>query len=238
MIGNNWIAFVVTLILALLWLRIMDFVAHRGWISSRLSRKIIHIGTGPIFVLCWLLFDNQPSGRFLAALIPLAITIQFLMVGVGWIKDEASVTAMSRSGDRKEILRGPLIYGIVFVLITLFFWKNPIGIAALMILCGGDGIADIVGVRIASPRIPWAPNKTIAGSLALFVGGSLLSMLILGAFSQAGVLPHTLLAYIPGILVISFCAMLVESLPFKDIDNFTVPLTAIILGLILFGALL
>lgn len=238
MIGNNWIAFGITLALAFLWLRFMDFVAQRGWISSRLSRKIIHIGTGPIFVLCWLLFDNQPSGRFLAALIPLAITIQFMLVGFGWIKDEASVKAMSRSGDRKEILRGPLIYGIVFVVVTLFYWQNPIGMVALMVLCGGDGIADVVGIRMESPKIPWALNKTVAGSISLFIGGSLLSLLVLFVFSLAGRLPATLSSFMPGVLVISFVAMLVESLPFKDIDNLTVPLASVILGQFLFGALL
>jgi len=238
MIENNWLAFVITLVLALLWLRLMDYVAHRGWMSSRLSRKIIHIGTGPIFVLCWLLFDNQASGRFLAALIPFAITIQFLLVGLGWMKDEASVKAMSRSGDRKEILRGPLIYGIVFVVITLFYWQNPIGIVALMVLCGGDGIADVVGLRVASPKIPWAPKKTIAGSLALFVGGSVLSLLVLFVFSLSGRLPASLVLFVPGILIISVAALIVESLPFKDIDNLTVPLTAISLGYLLFGVLL
>jgi phytol kinase len=57
----------------------MDFAAHRGWISSDLSRKIIHMGTGPIFVLCWLFFKGTPArillgSSYLAALVPLAIT--------------------------------------------------------------------------------------------------------------------------------------------------------------------
>ena len=56
MFENNWIAFVITLALALAWLRINDFFAHKGWVSGPVSRKIIHIGTGPIFVLCWLFF--------------------------------------------------------------------------------------------------------------------------------------------------------------------------------------
>ena len=51
---NNWLAALLTLILCIVWLRVMDFAAHRGWIESRLSRKVIHIGTGPLFVLCFL----------------------------------------------------------------------------------------------------------------------------------------------------------------------------------------
>ena len=53
-------------------------MAKKGLVTSKLSRKIIHIGTGPIFVLCWLLFNNDPSARWLAATVPLLITIQFI----------------------------------------------------------------------------------------------------------------------------------------------------------------
>ena len=45
---NPFIALIITFALALGWLRLMDLVAHRGWIDSRLSRKLIHIGTGPV----------------------------------------------------------------------------------------------------------------------------------------------------------------------------------------------
>ena len=137
MIGNNWIALVLTLALALAWLRLNDYLAHRGVISSPLSRKIIHIGTGPIFVLCWLFFTPAPESRWLAALVPFAITVQFALIGLGLWKDPAAVAGMSRTGDPKEILRGPLFYGIVFVVLTLVYWKESlIGIVALMLLCG------------------------------------------------------------------------------------------------------
>ena len=86
---NPFIALVLTFVIALAWLRLMDFAAHRGWIESRLSRKIIHIGTGPIFVLCWLMFPDVWYARWLAALVPLLITAQFALVGLGVMKDEA-----------------------------------------------------------------------------------------------------------------------------------------------------
>src|SRR5512139_2650544 len=112
MLGNNWLALIVTFAVALAWLRLMDFAAHRGWVDSQLSRKIIHIGTGPLFVVCWLLFTDAPISRYLAALVPFSITVQFALVGFGIIKDQAAVDAMSRTGNPREILRGPLYYGI------------------------------------------------------------------------------------------------------------------------------
>lgn len=236
MIGNNYIALVLTFALPLLWLRFNDYLAHRGVISGPLSRKIIHIGTGPIFVLCWLFFVDTPEARWLAALVPLSITAQFALVGLGLIKDEQSVKAMSRSGDRREILKGPLFYGIVFVIITLVYWKtSPIGIIALMMLCGGDGLADIVGKRVQTAALPWSPRKTLGGMISVLVGGWVLATGVVAVFTGVGVLPGTLIDYLPGITVISFVGMLVESLPFADIDNVTLPASSILIGYIFFG---
>jgi phytol kinase len=236
MIHNNWVALIITFALSLIWLRLNDWIAHKGWVSSPVSRKIIHIGTGPIFVLCWLLFDDQPLARYLAALVPLAITAQFALVGTGVMKDPSAVKAMSRTGDRKEILRGPLYYGIVFVLLTIVFWRNtPTGIVALMCLCGGDGLADIIGKRYgARSRLAWSKKKSWIGSLGMLVGGWFFSTVIVGIYTVAGYFSGSLGHYLIGITIISLAATIIESLPLADVDNITVPLVAVLLGLLLF----
>lgn len=228
-------ATLITLVVAVGFLRIMDFFAQRGWIESRMSRKLIHIGTGPVFVSCWLLYADRPEARWLAALVPLLIVAQFALVGLGILKDEAAVQAMSRHGDRREILRGPLFYGIAFVLLTVLFWKDsPVGMTALMIMCGGDGLADIVGRRVASPRLGWSREKSVAGTLSVFVGGWALSALVLSIFVMAGVFAGPFSRYLLPITVIALVATAVESLPFRDIDNITVTLAAVLTGLLMF----
>ena len=232
---NNLVALTITFVLALIWLRLNDFAAQRGWISGHLSRKLIHIGTGPIFVLCWLLFRDTPEARYLAALVPLLFTIQFFLIGIGVIHDPASVQAMSRTGNPREILQGPLIYGIVFVVITILFWKmSPIGIVALMILCGGDGLADIVGRRWGRIKLPWNSSKSWIGSLGMFFGGLLTTLLVLVPYVLSGVFPQPFSAYLLPTALICLGATLVESLPIEAFDNITIPLTAIILGFLLF----
>ncbi len=232
---NPFLALIITFALAIGWLRLMDFFAHRGWIESHLSRKIIHIGTGPIFVLCWLLFPDIWYARWLAALVPFLITVQFALIGLGVIKDEASVKAMSRTGDRREILYGPLFYGIVFVVMTLIFWKDsPIGMLALMLMCGGDGLAEIMGRRLKSPKLPWSKGKSVAGSTGMFIGGWVLAAFVLGMFVLAGVFTGPFSGYLLPITAIALVGMAVESLPFKDIDNITVTLAAVALGLLYF----
>lgn len=232
---QNIIAFIITLGLALLWLRVNNYFAHKGWISSDLSRKIIHIGTGPIYVLCWLMFENDTSARYLAALIPLAITIQFILVGSGVIKDESAVKAMSRSGDRKEILRGPLYYGILFVILTIVFWyDNPIGVVALMLMCGGDGMADIIGRRFGIKKLPWNNQKSWLGPFSMLAGGWITSFVLVWIFLVTGDFFGTIGDYILPLSVIALGCTIIESFPIKDLDNISITLTAMILGLILF----
>jgi phytol kinase len=235
MLNNNFFALVITFAVALAWLRVNDFAAHRGWISSHLSRKIIHIGTGPLYVACWLLFNDAGISRFLAALVPFSITLQFILVGTGIIRDEAAVKAMSRTGDRREILRGPLYYGILFVILTIVYWKDsPIGMVALMLMCGGDGLADILGRRYGTKKIPWNSNKSLAGSAGMLMGGWVLSTAILALYVGAGVFTGPLTIYLAPLTVIALAGTLVESLPLHDVDNITVTLTAVLLGHFLF----
>ncbi len=235
MISNNWIALIITFLIAVIWLRLNDFAAHRGWISGQLSRKIIHIGTGPIFVACWVLFNDAPEVRFIAALVPLSITLQFLLVGLGIIRDQSAVQAMSRTGDRREILRGPLYYGIIFVLLTIVYWlDSPTGIVALMLLCGGDGLAEVVGRRYGASKIPWNNKKTWIGSMSMLVGGWFFSVAMVGYYVVLGVLQQPFLNYLPIITLIAIVATLVETLPIKDLDNITITISAAVLGHFLF----
>lgn len=234
MLNSDFVALIITFIVSLIFLRINDYAAHKDWISGQLSRKIIHIGTGPIFVLCWLLFPNTTNSRFIAALVPFIITLQFFLVGIGVLRDESAVQAMSRSGDPREILRGPLYYGLIFVLITVFFWyDSPIGIIALMLLCGGDGLADVIGRRYGRSHIPWNPGKSWIGSFAMFFGGLILSIIILAIYIASGKFSFSLIDLLPSLLLITLIATIVESLPLHDVDNITITATAILLGYLL-----
>jgi phytol kinase len=142
---------------------------------------------------------------------------------------------MTRTGSPKEILHGPLFYGIVFVILTVLYWKDsPIGITALMMMCGGDGIADIVGRRVKSPKLYWSPEKSVAGSLSVFVGGAALTVLILFIYVSMGIFAAPFAMYLLPIALIALGAMLVESLPFKDIDNITLTVVSALLGHLVF----
>lgn len=225
---------VITLLLALSWLRIMDALAAYGWLEQKLSRKLIHMGTGPLFVLCWPFYSPEPTARYFAALVPLAITLQFIGIGVGWLEDPDAVQAMTRNGDPKEILKGPLFYGLVFIICTIGFWRtSPVGILALMMMCGGDGLADIVGRRLGVHKLPFNPEKSWAGSAAMFVGSFLFAFSFLSLFNRLNYF-HPPLAWTGMVAIVAAIAListLVEALPFRDIDNLTLTGVAVALGL-------
>jgi phytol kinase len=101
---------------------------------------------------------------------------------------------------------------------------------ALMMMCGGDGVADLVGRRFRSPRLPWSSEKSVAGSLSVFVGGFGLSLAILAVYVPLGVFPAPLVSYLLPLGLIALVSMLVESLPHKDVDNVTMTITAALLG--------
>jgi phytol kinase len=186
-------------------------------------------------MLCWLLFNDRQKAPFLAAIVPLGFTLQFTLVGTGLIKDPAAVDAMSRTGDRREILRGPLFYGLAFVTLTILFWRNtPTGMVALMILCGSDGLADILGKGIKSPKLSWSSRKSIAGSLTMFLGRFIFTYLMVWVYIWQGYFQGTLLQHLGPIGLIVGLTTLIESLPFTDIDNITIPLVSAILGYLLF----
>jgi phytol kinase len=222
------VALLITFAAALLWLRLLDTLARRRIISQHLSRKLIHIGTGPIFVLCWLLYSGEPQSRWLAALVPAAITLQFALIGLGLLKDEDAVRAMSRSGDRRELLLGPLQYGVIFVLMTLLFWvDSPVGIVALMVLCGGDGLADVIGRRWGRSKLPWNPRKSWAGSAAMFLAGFGFALAYLALFARLGVFDLGVAAALLPLALICLAATVVEAVSGQDMDNITITVTAL-----------
>lgn len=239
--ANPWVrdgaATLVAFSVAIAWLRLIEFLAANGRLESKLSRKIIHIGTGPLFVLCWQLFSAAPIARYFAALVPLGITGQFFAIGLEWIEAPETVQAMTRTGKPAEILRGPLYYGIVFIVCTLLFWRDsPIGILALMSLCGGDGLADIVGRRFGTHKLFFNSQKSWIGSLAMFIGSFTFGFAFLALFNHFQNFHPTLdlVTTARNVAAISFVTTIVEALPYRDIDNITLTAVAILLGWWLF----
>jgi phytol kinase len=137
---------------------------------------------------------------------------------------------MSRSGDKAELLRGPLYYVAVLVGVTLLFWReNPAGAITVSMMCGGDGIADIVGRRFGTAKLPWNSNKSWAGSVAMFAAGMVMACGYFWLFCSQGYFECFPLQFVlPYLAIVCGACTLVESLPVNSWfdDNLSVPLVA------------
>lgn len=149
------------------------------------------------------------------------MTAKFAAVGLGLLEDKQAVATMSRSGDRHELLRGPLMYGIIFVAATVLAFRELVAAVSLASLCFGDAAAEIFGRRYGSKaKLPWSPRKSYAGSAGFFVVSSVAMVAFAILFGRWGFATGVPLQ---SILLASAVGTFVESLPMDEVDNISVP---------------
>uniref|UniRef100_A0A803M898 Uncharacterized protein n=1 Tax=Chenopodium quinoa TaxID=63459 RepID=A0A803M898_CHEQI len=221
-----------------LWLK-----SNQGYLLSECLLRLSY----EILWCFWVLFGKMViglslahlsgyCGAFFACLVPGVNIIRVLLIGLGIYKDEATVKSMSRFGDYRELLKGPLYYASTITFACFFFWRtSPIGIAAICNLCAGDGLADIVGRRLGKDKLPYNENKSYAGTIAMAIAGFVASVGYMHYFSLFGFLQESW-DMVLQFLVVSLISALVESLPISTQldDNLTVPLASFLAGSLLF----
>ncbi|KAL0047392.1 hypothetical protein WJX82_002228 [Trebouxia sp. C0006] len=200
--------------LAYVLVKTLEFSASQDYLSQLVCRKVVHISTGPLFVLTWPLFSAAPTARVCAAAVPLCNAFRLILVAIGTMESKATIQAVSRGGSRQELLRGPLLYIGIVTAVTLLFWReSPVGLMVLSLMCGGDGLADIVGRRYGSARLPFNHNKSWLGSLAMLTGGAVMSMVYIALFHSMGYFTNTMQNMLGTIWMTSLVATAVEALP-------------------------
>ena len=204
------------------------------------------------------------SPRGLATAVPAILAIRLVLAGTG-LSTDTLVNALARqkaalrkyadrashpgdraaspliTGDRREALQGPLYYCIAVTFCTFLFWRgpSPIGILALIQLCVGDGLADVVGRRWRTWRWPFriggvdASQKTVGGTLAFIVSAFVVSCAYVAFFHACGCVQVTVAQAALPIGWLTLACAAVELLAPGD-DNITVPLAACLIGMLLF----
>lgn len=97
-------------------------------------------------------------------------------------------------------------------------------------------MADIVGRRLGTEKLPYNGNKSVAGSIAMAIAGFSASVAYMYYFAWFGYIQNSGWDMVIRFFIISIASALVESLPIStDIDdNLTVSLTSALLGTLLF----
>jgi len=217
--------FLLSLTLIFGILKMCEVMENNGTLSVLLSRKIVHISCGFVTMLLWPFYTDSQGAIYLAAVIPFFHSLRFILLGFGILKDERVVKSLSRSGNRRELLYGPLSYGLVFLLGVIFGWRNSIhSIFSLVLLWSGDGFADVIGRRYAKVLGPLPHNntKTYAGSLAFWISSWLFMEFFFNFYQGYGFLRE---AGSPSfersfkICMVSLIGALVESSTNSESDN-------------------
>ena len=238
---------VLTMVVLLGLVQINGKIQKNGKLPTYLTRKIIHVLAGPIFFISWILYTGTPASRYIAFIVPLLFIVQFTAVGTGIMKDEAFVSSMSRSGDPRELLKGTLYYAVVMGLLAIFWFyvptsglgdANPAGFIIIGCLAGGDGLADIIGRRFGGDKKfgLFKAEKTIAGSVAMFLGSVLFSIGLVAVYSLE-VSTFSLSVLFWPIIIVSLVATIAEALSPPHLDNLIIPV-AVILAIYLISILI
>jgi len=186
--------------------------------KEELSRKVIHIGTGPVIILAWL-FDIPKNIAFFSAFfitIALAVNYQYRLLPT--IEDI----------ERKSL--GTIAYGISITLLLLLFWpRYPLSISiGVLSMAFGDGLAGLIGKSINSPKwLVLGQTKSIAGTFTMATVVAMTTAII-SSINNLSIQPLD-------IIVISIIATVLEQISPWGIDNITVPIGVTCIGILLIG---
>ena len=179
-----------------------------------MSRKFVHIALCNWWIIAMMFFDNN----IYAAIVP------FCFIVINYLSLKKNIFKSIERNEGKGDL-GTVYYAIsLFILALLTFRSdsNPIiGAIGILIMGYGDGLAALIGSKVKSPKLPLLKtNKSIAGSLTMFVVSFIVVAIILIINGESNLVPA---------LIIALAATILEAVTPLGLDNLIVPLiTALI----------
>ena len=183
-------------------------ICRQRWPDQReLSRKIVHIGTGPIVVLAWWL--TVPK----SVAVPVALGVTVITA----VNHRLQLLPAVEDVDRNSY--GTVAYGLAISLLLLLFWpEQAVAVCAgVLVMAFADGLAGLIGRGVTSPSWTiWQQRKSVAGTVTMGLVTALV-LLLLVLISQSPLHPLRLIAV---------CALAVglEQFGRWGIDNLSVPL--------------
>jgi uncharacterized protein (TIGR00297 family) len=209
---------------------------------SETARQWVHVGSG-LFALLLRVFTGPQAA---------ALAVGALVFNIVLLPRLGGRQLYRPIDHQRGFPIGIVLYPIaVLLLILVFPSRLDIAAAAWGILAFGDGFATLVGrsrtegtaetaesaeadldsassavSAVSSGRLPWNPDKSIAGTLAFIVCGGA-GAVALAWWVRPSVTPLPPMAFtIAAPLVAAMLAGLVETIPIRLDDNISVPLTA------------
>lgn len=215
----NSIITIITLIYVFGVVFFMDVLVKKGF-PQDLSRKIIHVAAGSWLVF-WLLFDSLHWSKYFNILPAFIWTILLIQKGFFAKENDQAVKTMTRNGDRKELIKGPLYFTLVMNIMGTVFYGKTEAIIAMGFLTWGDGLAPVIGTRFGKHPFKILSIKTLEGSFTFLLAGLFGSILFLQIFGMQ--------INFQFLIICGIALTIVEAASPKDLDNLFIPIVAIVL---------
>ena len=223
--GNSWmwnsVIAIVEVVYIFVVIGVMDKLVEGGF-PSDLSRKVIHIAAGS-YVIFWPLYDPSHWTKYLCVLMPFVWVLLFLSKGLSNDTDDPAVKTMTRTGDPRELLRGPLMFACMMVILGLTLFNHLSAVIALGMLAWGDGLAPYFGGKYGRKKYKtFGSEKSYIGSFTVFVAGIIGSLLMI---MVTGVGEGYHLGLLAGTAAV---VTLIEALSPRDVDNILIPVGVLV----------
>jgi phytol kinase len=199
---------------------LMDYLVTNHGLPRDISRKITHICAGSVIIFLPLFIDGHWS-HYLNVTVFAVWTILLIQKGLFAAEDDQAVKTMTRTGDKRELLKGTLYFVIVAMICGTLYYKRLEGVLAMAILGWGDGLAPVIGTRFGKIKYHVLSDKSVEGSLAFLVGS-----VAAGLFFVRLILPDMFDPF--QIIAVSIIATIVEGLSPKEVDNLTIPIAVVL----------
>ena len=186
-------------------------------VSTEDRRQIVHVTMGAWAVLLHWITWPQAAALAVAALL------------FNWIVlPRIGGRSLYRPSDHaRGYPLGILLYPFVVLLLILIFHRRLDLVAGVWgILAAGDGFATLVGRRVPGPRLPWNVEKSVAGTCAFVVCGTLAGGTLGWWTSLASTGGPSWLSWMAMAFMASLGAGLVETIPVRLDDNISVAASA------------
>ncbi len=220
--GLNWPQQALAVAVIACWLALLAALAvalRRRWDGSsspsqrEWSRKLVHIGSGAVVPLAWMVGID----RLIAVPAAAAITVVAAL--------NHRLRLLPAVEDVGRASYGTVAYGASITLLLWQYWPlQPAPVCAgVLVMAVGDGLAGLVGPLLESPS--WrvlGQRRSLLGTAVM--GGSSLLVLVLLRLVLMGLGVETGAPSWPTLVSIAAAATALEQVGIGGIDNLSVPL--------------
>lgn len=207
---SNIFGIIFSIIFVFLIIGVSSILTKFNLLSNEGSRKFIHIGVSNWWIIAMIFFNNN----IYASIVPA------LFVVINYISYKKQVfKAMERDGSKNDL--GTVYFALSLLILSLITFKNIeysyIGALGILIMGYGDGFAAVIGVKYGKRKFKVLGNeKSIEGSLTMFIFSFMVSAVILYTFNPMNIILYS--------LIIAIVSTFLEAFSPYGLDNLAVPL--------------